>query len=437
MTPHRKEPLPTPHSPYGLDFRHMPEILVKKTRNEPGEASLEVTIPPDNVKAAEERATKFYQQRARLPGFRQGKVPAAVVRKKFADDIRQETLRELVQESWRVAQKQEELKPIADPHIHNLKWEEGAPVTFELHVELKPELKLQRLGGFRLTRTVPAVTAAQVDAQLNAMREQRAPWTPVAGEKPKPKDLVDVAIATRENNEVKDPQPYQFVLGEGRAIPDVEARIMGLTPGESVDATVRFPDDFAEEAKRGQTRDIQLTLREVKRQELPVLDDAFAREMGDFESLDALRSAVAEDLKKEAEREADARVRAELVEQIVQANNVVAPRPVVERVLGMYAQAYEIPEERWEKFAQEFRSVAESQVRRDLVLDTVVESQNLRATEAELDQRIQELAERRGMKPAELYASLEKAKRLRDVARSITEEKVFAYLLSQSTVEPA
>ena len=417
----------------------MPDILVKKTRAEPGEASLEVTIPPDNVKAAEERATKVYQQRARLPGFRQGKVPAAVVRKKFADDIRQETLRELVQESWRVAQKQEELKPIADPHIHNLKWEEGAPVTFEFHVELKPELKLQRLGGFLLTRKVAAITAAQVDAQLNAMREQRAPWTPVAGEKPKPKDLVDVTIATREagTDEVKDPEPYQFVLGEGRAIPDVEERIMSLTPGESVDATVRFPDDFAEEAKRGQTRDIRLTLREVKRQQLPALDDAFAREMGDFESLDALRTAVAEDLKKEAEREADARVRAELIEQIVQANNVVAPRPLVERVLGMYAQAYEIPEERWEKFAQEFRAVAESQVRRDLVLDTVVESQNLRATEAELDQRLQELAERRGMQAAELYASLEKAKRLRDVARSITEEKVFAYLLSQSTVEQA
>ena len=415
----------------------MPDILVKKTRAEPGEASLEVTIPPDNVKAAEERATKVYQQRARLPGFRQGKAPAAVVRKKFADDIRQETLRELVQESWRVAQKQEELKPIADPHIHNLKWEDGAPVTFEFHVELKPELKLQRLGGFRLTRTVPAVSAAQVDAQLHGMREQRAPWTPVAGEKPKLKDLVDVTIATRENGEAKDPQPYQFVLGEGRAIPEVEERIMNLTPGESVDATVRFPDDFAEEAKRGQTRDIHLTLREVKRQELAALDDAFAREMGDFESLDALRAAVTADLGKEAEREADAKVRAELLEQIVQANNVVAPRALVERVLGMYAQAYEIPEERWEQFTKEFRTVAESQVRRDLVLDYVVESQNLRATEAELDARIQQLAERRNMPAAQLYASLEKAKRLRDVARSITEEKVFAYLLSQSTVEPA
>jgi trigger factor len=415
----------------------MPDILVKKTRTEPGEASLEVSIPTENVRAAEERATKVYQQRARLPGFRQGKVPAAVVRKKFAEDIRQETLRELVQESWRVAQKQEELKPIADPHIHNLKWEAGAPVTFEIHVELKPDLKLQRLGGFRLTRTVPAVTAAQIDAHLNAMREQRAPWTPVAGEKPKPKDLVDVTIATREQEEVKDPQPYQFVLGEGRAIPDVEERIMNLTPGESVDATVRFPDDFAEAAKRGQTRDIRVSLREVKRQQLPPLDDAFGREMGDFESLEALRAAVASDLKKEAEREADARVRAALVEEIIQANNVVAPRPLVERALALYAQAYDVPEERWEQFAKEFRTVAESQVRRDLVLDYVVESQNLRATEAELDQRIQELAERRNMPAAQLYASLEKAKRLRDVARSITEEKVFAYLLSQSTVEQA
>ena len=415
----------------------MPDILVKKTRAEPGEASLEVSIPPENVRAAEERATKAYQQRARLPGFRQGKAPAAVVRKKFADDIRQETLRELVQESWRVAQKQEELKPIADPHIHNLKWEDGSPVTFEFHVELKPELKLERLGNFRLTRKIAAVTAAQVDAQLNTMREQRAPWTPVAGEKPKPKDLVDVIIATRENGEIKDPQPYQFVLGEGRAIPDVEERIMNLLPGESVDATVRFPDDFAEEAKRGQTRDIQITLREVKRQELAALDDAFAREMGDFESLDALRAAVTADLGKEAERDADAKVRGELIEQIVQANSVVAPRPLVERVLGMYAQAYEVPEDRWETFAQEFRTVAEAQVRRDLVLDHVVESQNLRATEAELDERIQQLAERRSMPAAQLYASLEKAKRLRDVARSITEEKVFAYLLSQSTVEQA
>jgi len=413
----------------------MTDIQITKTHAEPGETSLAVTVPPESVRAAEERATRVYQQRARLPGFRQGKAPAAVVRKKFAEDIRQQALQELVQESWRAAVEQEKLKPIADPHIHNLKWEEGSPVTFELHVEVKPDLKLERLGSFRLTRTVPVVTETQVDTQLNELRAQRAPWTPVTDEKPKPKDLVHVTIATREGTEIKDPQPYQLVLGEGRAIPEVEEQIMTLLPGEMLDAIVRFPDDFAEEAKRGQTRDIRITLHEVKRQQLAELDDAFAREVGDFESLAALRQAVTEDLRKEAERDADAKVRAELIEQIVSANSVTAPRPLVERALYVYAQAYGVPEERWPTFAEEFRPVAEAQVRRDLVLDHVMEAQQLRATEAELDQRIQELAERRGMPPAQLYASLEKAKRLRDVERSITEEKVFAYLLSQSTVE--
>jgi len=300
---------------------------------------------------------------------------------------------------------------------------------------LKPDIQLGRLAGFQFKRTARPVTDEQVAAQLHEVREQKAPWTPVAGEKPKPKDLVHVTIAAREGTQLKDAQPHQLVLGEGRAIPEVEQQIQGMLPGETVDAIVRFPDDFPEEAKRGQTREIRLTLHEVKRQHLPELDDAFAHEVGDFDSLDALKRAIREDLERDAEREADAKVRADLIEQIVAANRVVAPKPLVERALWVFAQAYGIPEDRMSQFAAEFRPVAEAQVRRDLVLDYVVEQQQLQATEAELDRRIQELAERRGMPAEQLYASLEKAKRLRDVERSITEEKVFAFLLSQSTVE--
>jgi trigger factor len=413
----------------------MPTILIKKTAEEPGAASLTVTVPLEQVREAEERAAADYQRRVRLPGFRRGKAPAAIVKKQFADDIRQQALQALIRDSWTVALEQERLKPIADPHIHNLKWETGAPVTFEFHVEVKPEITLERVGSFRLTRTVQKVTDEMVAAQLQELRGQRAPWLPVTGEKPKPKDLVQVTIATREGAQVKDPQPYQLVLGEGRAIPELEERIMGLVPGEMIDTIVRFPEDFAEEAKRGQTRDIRITLHEVKRQQLAELDDAFAREVGDFDSLEALRRAVREDLEKEAAREADARVRAELIEQIVGANRVAAPRPLVERVLYAYGQAYGIAEERWEQFATEFRPVAEAQVRRDLVLDTVVERHGLRATPEEVDRRIRDLAERRRMPAEQLRASLEKAKRLRDVERALTEEKAFTFLLSQSTVE--
>ena len=417
----------------------MADILIKKTAEEPGAASLAVTVPAEHVREAEERATTAYQRRARLPGFRKGKAPTAIVRKQFAEDIRQQALEDLIRESWRAALAQEALKPIADPHIHNLKWPGGtetdAPVTFEFHVEVKPDLKLERLGGFRLKRTVQPVTEEQVTAQLNELRAQRAPWLPIEGEAPKLQDLVSVTIATRAGDEAKDPQSYQLVLGEGRAIPEVEERILGLTPGQTLDTTVRFPQDFPEEAKRGQTRDIRITLHEVKRQQLSELDDAFAREVGDFESLEALRRTVRDDLERDAQREADARVRAELIEQIVAANRIAAPRPLAERALYVYAQAYGIPEGRVQQFAAEFRPVAEAQVRRDLILDYVTEREQLQASEAELERRLQELAQRRNMAATELRASLEKAKRLRDVERSITEEKVFAYLLSQSTVE--
>ncbi len=419
-----------------IRFLPVTDILITKTSSEPGAASLAVSVPLDQVREAEFRATRAYQARARLPGFRKGKAPEAIIRKQFAADIREQALRDLIQTSWRRALEQEPLKPIADPHIHDLKWEEGAPVTFTFHVEVKPEITLSRLGGFTLQRQVAPVTELQVQEQLDTLREQKAPWAPVPGEKPKPKDLVHVTIAQREGTETKDPQPHHFVLGEGRAIPEVEERVMAMAPGDTVDVTVRFPDDFPEEAKRGQTRDIRLTLHEVKRQELPPLDDAFAREIGDFESLDALRQAVREDLERDAGRDADAKVRADLVSQIVAANGITAPRPLVERVVLTYAQAYGITEERLPDFATEFQPLAVQQVQRDLVLDWVVEHHELRASAAELEAKIAELAERRQMAAAELKASLEKNKRLRDLERGLTEDKAFTFLLSQSTVEP-
>src|SRR6266568_4779001 len=154
----------------------MTAIQVRKTAEEPGTASLAVTVPVEQVRDAEARATSAYQRRARLPGFRKGKAPAAIVKKHFADDIRQEALQELIRESWKAALDQEALQPVADPHVHNLKWETGAPVTFEFHVEVKPEITLERIGKFRLKRTVAKVTDEQVEAQLNELRDRKAPW---------------------------------------------------------------------------------------------------------------------------------------------------------------------------------------------------------------------------------------------------------------------
>jgi trigger factor len=415
----------------------MSEITVEKTAEDSASKSLRVTVPVDRVQQAEAKAVQYYAKRARLPGFRPGKAPVAVVRKRFNDAIRQTVLEEVLRESWETAKTAESLKPITDPSIRNLKFEEGSPIEFDLLVEVRPEIKLERVGGFRVERRVQPVADGAVDEQLARVQEQKAAWLPVTGEQPSPGQMVRVEVAPLEEGNPGTPQPYDLVLGQNQAIPELEERIMALRPGESADSEVRFPDDHPDESRRGQTRRVRVTLHEVKRQELPALDDAFAREVGDFEDLAALRSAVRQDLEREAAREADAQVRQALLGQVIEANQVPAPESLVHRLMHGYAEMYHVPQEQLGQFEQQFHQVAETQVRRDLALDALVEAQGLRATEAELDARIAQLAEARGVPVAELYGNLQKANRLGELERSITEEKAFAYLLSQSTVDEA
>jgi trigger factor len=388
----------------------------------------------ERVQAAERKAVTYWAKRVRLPGFRKGKAPLDVVRRKYREAIRESVIQDLVTDTWKAAVDQEDLKPIADPRIKELKFEDGAPLTFELLVEVKPEITLERLGGFHLNRKVARVDDDMVEDQLDEVRRQKAPWVPVEAEQPKPGEMASVTIATTTEDEADEPRQYQVVLGSGQAIPDLEEEIMKLTPGQTADASVRYPDDFPEEAKRGQHRTVRITLHEVKRQDLPELTDEFAREVGDFESADQLRSAIREDLETHAGREADSEVRRQLIEQIIAANGLEAPRPLVQRVLSAYAQTYEIPDEQLEKFAGEFGPVAERHVQRDLILDHVAERESLNATEEDVDRRIEEIARRRNAEPAQVYASLQKANQLREIERSLTEEKVFEYLLGQSTV---
>ena len=413
----------------------MSQITVEKTAEDSASKSLRVTVPVDRVREAEARALKYYAKRARLPGFRPGKAPDTVVRKRFNDAIRQTVLEEVIRESWETAKTNEALKPITDPAIRNLKFEEGSPIEFELHVEVRPELKLERVSGFKVERREASVPDSAIEEQLVRIQEQKAAWIPVEGQKPSPGHMVRVEVATLENGVPGSSQPHDLVLGESQTIPEVEERIMSLLPGETTDAEVRFPDDHSDEARRGQTRQLRIALHEVKRQELPPLDDALAREVGDFDGLEALRAAVRQDLEREAAREADAEVRRNLIAQVVEANNIQAPDSLVHRLMHGYAEMYKIPEDQLPAFEQQFHQIAENQVKRDLVLDALVEANGLAATEAEIDERINSMAAARNVPPGQIYATLEKSKRLGELERTITEEKVFDFLLKQSNVE--
>ncbi len=409
------------------------EITPKKSDGV--ERLLQISVPVETVRDAEDKAARRYATSVRLPGFRPGKAPPAMVKKKFADAIRQETLESLVQEAYKEVLEREQLKLASQPHVHDVKFGDNEPLTFELHLEVRPDVPLARLQGFRVQRTERTVTDEQVREQIEQLRDQRATWAPV-DERAAPGDMVNVMLATAdETGAMPEGKAYPLVLGAGQAIAGIEELIMEARPGETVERPVRWPEDFPDEAQRSKTKTVRVTVQDVKRKTVPDLDDAFAREVGDFDSIDALTKAVRDDLESNAQRETESEIRQRLLDDIIGANQFEVPPSWVSQLVDAYANAYQVPEGEKEKFATEFRPMAERQVRRDLVIDTIAERESLTATEANLDDRIAETAAKRGADPGQLYASLQKAGRLKELERSITEDNVFKWLLERNTVE--
>ena len=413
------------------------DIEVISRKSEGVERRLQISVAASLVADAKERATKRVAGQVRLPGFRPGKAPAGVVKKKFADEIQQEALESLMRDAYQSVLESEKLEPVTQPHAHDVKFEEGQPLTFELHCEVKPVIELAHLSGFKVKRNSNVVTDQMVTDQISELRDQKATWTPVE-EKPREGDMVTVSLAVADGSGViPEGKEYRIVLGSGQAIAAIEEVIMELAPGSNIERAVKWPDDFPDAEQAGKSKQVRVALSEVKRKSLPELDDTLARELGDFDSLDALKKAVRDDLTEQAVREADAAVRTSIVDEIIGANPFDVPPTWVRELVNHYAEAYRIPAEEQEKFATEFRSMAERQVRRDLILETIAQKEKLAAEEKDVDAKVAEMAAKRGADTGQVYSALQKAGRLRDIERGITEDRVFEFLLSQNTVEQA
>lgn len=412
-------------------------ITITPTESAGVSRRMQISVPADTVASYEDQAARKYATQARIPGFRPGKAPAAMVRKRYAAEVRQEAIELAMNDAFREAVEREGLKLAAQPHVHDLKAEPGQPLEFELHCEVRPELALEKLEGFTVTRRDSAVTDELVEEQIEKIREQKADWAPVE-DKPAPGDMVTVMLSTADaDGSLPEGKEYRLVLGGGQAIAGIEELIMETAPGGTTERQVRWPEDFPDESQRGATKVVRVVLTDVKRKSLPVLDDTFAREIGDFDTVQILRDAVRADMGEHSKREADAEVRGQIIDQIVEANPFDVPKAWVMQLVDGYMQMYGVPEAEKQRFTQEFIPMAERQVRRDLIVDTIAERESLTASASAVDARIEELAKARNVDPGQVYAQLQKSGRLQEIERELTENHVFGWLLEKNPVTTA
>jgi len=412
-------------------------ITITPTESAGVSRRMQISVPADTVASYEEKAARKYATQARIPGFRPGKAPTAMVRKRYANEVRQEAIELAMNDAFREAVEREGLKLAAQPHVHDLKAEPGQPLEFELHCEVRPELTLEKLDGITVTRRDSVVTDDLIEEQIEKIREQKADWAPVE-DKPAPGDMVTVMLSTADaDGSLPEGKEYRLVLGGGQAIAGIEELIMETAPGGTTERQVRWPEDFPDESQRGATKLVRVVLTDVKRKSLPTLDDTFAREIGDFDTVQILRDAVRADMGEHSKREADAEVRGQIIDQIVEANPFDVPKAWVMQLVDGYMQMYGVPDAEKQRFSQEFIPMAERQVRRDLIIDTIAERESLTASASAVDARIEELAKARNVDPGQVYAQLQKSGRLQEIERELTEDRVFGWLLEKNPVATA
>jgi trigger factor len=406
---------------------------------------LAVEAPAEVVTKAWERAYGRVQKRASLPGFRRGHVPRSLVKLHFADDVRREVAEHLIPDVYRRAVSEARLDPVNEPDLQDLRLEEGAPLSFTAVVEVKPVIALGEYRGLEIQHAPPSVTDADVDEALERMREQQAQFRSVE-RAAAPGDLVvvDYTLAPQDH-EPTTATGYHFLIGGGTVLPEIDAAAVGMHAGEEREVPLRFADDHRLESLRGKSGSARLKLSEVKEKILPALDDEFAKTLGEFETLEALRTEVRRQL--EARREVESRhaLDDKVVDALLARHEFGVPDAMVMRQVAhqvehtrdrLRRQGVDPDGVQWDygKIVGELRPGAERAVRRALLLEAIADQEALTAADADVDAEVEKLA-RASQRPAPaVRRMMEKSGDLEALRHGLRERKTLDLLIGQARV---
>ncbi len=412
-------------------------LRVSVTEGERWRRDLSITVPADIVARERARLMGDVSGRARMSGFRKGKVPASVLERRYGAVVERETVETLLNDATRAAIRSEGLRPISDPEVGAVRNEPGEDFFFEVSFDVEPRIDIERSGGFVVERPAAEVGETDVDAVVLRLRRENGTWRPIEDGTPETGNAVSLSIL-RLNEEDAEARDYEFILGEGDAIPDVERAVERLEVGAEGDFVVRFPDDFPNEERRGDEEHLRIRLLGRKVLDLPELDDDFAVSL-DFESLDDLGAKIRADLERVAAGQAERVVRARLMELVLEANSFDAPESMVDRYLDAVAgeRPEGAPPEKVEEMKVAVRPRAEEAVRTMLAVESLARANDLVATSREVSERVEGIARRNAVEPEVIEAELRRSGRMDAFEREITEEKVFEFLKQQSEIIPA
>jgi trigger factor len=406
---------------------------------------LQIVEEPAIVQQAWQRAFSRVQRQARLPGFRKGKVPLSMIKLHFADDVRQEVARNLIPEVYRQALTESQIKPVEEPDLQDVTLEENAALRFSAVVEVKPAIQLGEYAGLAVTHAPRPLAESEVDQALDQLREQHAEYRAVE----RAADLNDLVVVdytvTPEGMEPRPETGQTFVVGSDTVVKEIEESVIGLVPGGTRQARFRFAEDHRDEALRGRAADASVTVKEVKEKVLPPLDDDFARTVGEFDSLDALRAQVQKGLDARRERENRRALEDAVVDALLTVHEFQIPEALVLRQVGnsiehtrerLRRQGLDPDRLPWDyqKMASDLKPGAERAVRRTLLLEAIADREGLVVADADVDAEVERIATASQRPAAAVRRMMEQSGDLDALRFSLRESKVLDFLIQRARI---
>lgn len=416
-----------------------------------------VEIPADVVSTQTESLVRKYTKMARIPGFRRGKVPASIVRQRFAEELKSEVAESLVPKYFREETEKQGLKPISQPRVTDLHIHEGEPLTFKATFEVLPEIEVPGYKEVQVEHKDTSITEQEVEEALKNIQEQHASYNAVPEERPLTDgDFAQVSFegipkseapaeGTEAGQAAEPPKPVKVEevlveIGGTNTVKEFTENLRGAKVGETRTFDVTYADDFSDKRLAGKTMAYAVEIKGIKSKQVPELNDEFGKQVGEFETLDALKQRIRDGIKHEKEHQVEHEAKDKIVDELLKLTDFPVPESLVEHQIDLRLErglralaaqgmrAEDLRKMDWSRLRAGQHDQAVREVKAALVLDKIADLENIEVTDEEVDKEVNALAAQSRQSVEEVRARLTQDGAINRIRDRIRNEKALEFL---------
>jgi trigger factor len=410
---------------------------------------ISVEIPAAEVTRETEAIVQKYQKMARLPGFRKGHVPASIIRQRFAEDLKSDVVEALVPRYFRKETEKLGMLPVSQPRVTDLHIHDGEPLRFKASFEVMPEIPVEGYKELRAEKSDIAVTDAEVEEALNSVREQHATFTSVEGRSLAEGDFAQASMDGKPKDGDAEAQPVHMdevliEIGGKNTVPEFSENLRGASAGDERTFEVSYPEDTSDKRLAGKTFVYSVKVQGIKQKQVPEMNDDFAKELGEFSSMEQVRKQIRENMEAEKRHTAERAAKDKLVADLVKRNDFEVPESLVERQIdvrlerGLRALAAQgmkledIKKMDLPRVRVGQREQAVQDVKSSLLLERIAELEKIEVGDDEVNREVEALAQQTKQTPEAVRARLTQDGGLDRIRNRIRSEKTLDFLYHQS-----